>query len=125
MKNNNNNNNDGVPGPAGGRNKTVPADTVDTLRGRRKGDPQHKVVGKKKKIAILERKKLKKNISEKGKYDKWQDMKRGKLNQASLEKETSKKGHTWKGTMTKGDPEKNKSEKGQLWTKWKKDNFEK
>ena len=33
-------------GPRGGRKRAVPADTVDTLRGGRKGDPQHKVVGK-------------------------------------------------------------------------------
>jgi hypothetical protein len=32
-------------GVMGGRNRAVPADTVDTLRGERKGDPQHKVVG--------------------------------------------------------------------------------
>ena len=33
-------------GPQGGRTKkTVPADTVDTLRGRGKGDPQQTVVG--------------------------------------------------------------------------------
>ena len=31
----------------GGRKNTVPADTVDTLRGGRKTDPQHNVVGKK------------------------------------------------------------------------------
>ena len=32
-------------GPRGGRKRAAPADTVDTLRGRRKGDPQQKVVG--------------------------------------------------------------------------------
>ena len=32
-------------GPPGGRNKTVPAISVDTPRGRRKGEPQHKVLG--------------------------------------------------------------------------------
>ena len=32
-------------GPRGDRKRAVPADTVDTLRGGRKGDPQHKVVG--------------------------------------------------------------------------------
>ena len=32
-------------GPPGGvEQKSVPADTVDTRRGGRKGDPQHKVV---------------------------------------------------------------------------------
>ena len=45
-KKNNDNNYNGVPGPAGGRKTAVPADTVDTLRGGRKGDPQHKVEGK-------------------------------------------------------------------------------
>ena len=33
-------------GPRGGRKRAVPADTVDTLSGGRKGDPRHKVVGK-------------------------------------------------------------------------------
>ena len=33
-------------GPRGGRKRAVPADTVDTLKGRRKGDHQRKVVGK-------------------------------------------------------------------------------
>ena len=33
-------------GPGGGRKRAVPADMVDSLRGGRKGDPQHKVVGK-------------------------------------------------------------------------------
>ena len=33
-------------GPRGGSTKAVPAISVDTLRGGRKGDPQHKVVGK-------------------------------------------------------------------------------
>ena len=33
-------------GPRGGRKKAVPAISVDTLRGGRKGDPQHRVVGK-------------------------------------------------------------------------------
>ena len=32
--------------PPGGRKKAVPANTVDTLRGGRKGDPRHKAVGK-------------------------------------------------------------------------------
>ena len=35
-------------GPRGGRKRAVPADTVDTLRSRRKGDPQQTVAGKKK-----------------------------------------------------------------------------
>ena len=30
----------------GARKRAVPANTVDTLRGGRKGDPQHKGVGK-------------------------------------------------------------------------------
>ena len=33
-------------GQRGGRKRAVPADTVDTLRGGRKGDPQQKVVRK-------------------------------------------------------------------------------
>ena len=33
-------------GPRGGRKRAVPAISVDTLRGGRKGDPQHRVVGK-------------------------------------------------------------------------------
>ena len=32
-------------GPRGIRKRAVPAISVDTLRGGRKGDPQHKVVG--------------------------------------------------------------------------------
>ena len=36
----------GPLGGEGGRKKTVPAISVDTLRGRRKGDPQHQVIGK-------------------------------------------------------------------------------
>ena len=44
--NNNNNYNNGVPGPAGGSKRVVPADTFDTPRGGSKGDPQRKVVGK-------------------------------------------------------------------------------
>ena len=30
----------------GGRKRAVPAETVDTIRGGRKGDPQHKIIGK-------------------------------------------------------------------------------
>ena len=45
-KSNNNNSYNRVPGPAAGSNKrAVPAISVGTLRGRRKRDPQHKVVG--------------------------------------------------------------------------------
>ena len=49
-KNNNYYYNNRVPGAAGGLNKTVPASTVDTLRGGRKGDPQHKCCGESKKL---------------------------------------------------------------------------
>ena len=48
MKETHNNNNNFFLGPqGGGRNKTVPAIGVDTIRAGRKGDPQHKVGGKK------------------------------------------------------------------------------
>ena len=44
----NNYNYNGVPGPAGGRKRGGPAIRADTVRGGRKGDPQHiNVVGKK------------------------------------------------------------------------------
>ena len=43
----NNNNYDRVPGAAGGAGKqVVPTISVDTLRGGRKGDPQHSCCGK-------------------------------------------------------------------------------
>ena len=45
--NNNNNNNNGVPGGTGGSEKLNSTPRHDTLRGRRKGDPQHKCCGKK------------------------------------------------------------------------------
>ena len=46
-KTKNGDNNYRVPGAArGGRKRAIPANTVDTLRGGRKGDPQRKVVGK-------------------------------------------------------------------------------
>ena len=46
MKEHNNNNNLFLgPRRGGGRKRTVPAISVDTLRCGRNGDPQHKVVG--------------------------------------------------------------------------------
>ena len=39
--------------PQGGRKRAVPADTVDTLRGGRKGDPQQKVEGKNQKYVFV------------------------------------------------------------------------
>ena len=44
--NNNNNNNNGVLVARGGLKSLIPAMNLDTLRGRRKVDPQHKCCGK-------------------------------------------------------------------------------